>query len=123
MFVSGGQFYVLVACVAFGGGCGVLFSISALFKVKVNNFFLRIIPDLIAFIITAFLYVAYSKSLQFPNFRAYMALGVLLGLGIYFKSFHILLAKYAKNLYNRSARFFTKLKKTRNEGKDGRIKS
>lgn len=100
MYVSGGQFYVFVACVALGGACGILFSISQLIKIKISNIILRIIPDLIAFLITALIYAIYSHALSFPNFRIYMILGVIVGITLYFKSFHIMLAKYVKKLYN-----------------------
>ncbi len=118
MFVSSGQFYVFIATVAFGGVCGVLFSVSALLKYKLRNYIVRIFLDLIAFLITSFLYVAYSKWLAFPNFRIYMAVGVILGLILYFKSFHILLAKSAKVLYNKCDKVFIKIK-IRNKRKDG----
>ncbi len=116
MYVSSGQFYVFIASIAFGGMCGILFSISALFKIKLANVFLRIIPDLLAFSITACLYVLYSHSLNFPNVRVYMILGVMLGILIYFKSFHITLAKCTKKLYN----LFKK--KIKGRTKDGRSK-
>ncbi len=115
MFVTSTQIYVFIASIAFGGFCGVLFSISELFKNFFNNVFLRIIPDLIAFIITAFLYILYASLLKFPNFRLYMPLGVILGIFIYLKSFHILLAKYVKITYNIFVKIFSRMKKTKDE--------
>ncbi len=126
MFVSGGQFYVFVATLAFGGACGILFSISELVKFKICNIFLRIIPDFFAFILTSGLYVVYSKWMCFPNFRMYMAIGVLTGIILYFKSFHFLLAKCLKVLYNKCTVFFNVVKNKfilRNKRKDGRIES
>ncbi len=119
MFVSGGQFYVFISCVAFGGMSGILFSFSELIKLKINNDLIRIIPDFIAFIITTGLFIIYSHLLSFPNFRLYMILGSLLGIIIYFKSFHILLANCMKKLYNlfiKVGKIFTK----RKLAKDGR---
>ncbi len=117
MFVSSGQFYVFIACVAFGGGVGVIFSISSLIKVKISNVIIRVVPDFIAFLIISVLYVLYAHKLYFPNFRLYMPIGVIVGIIIYFKSFHILLANCVKKLYNLN------IKKIRNKRKDGRIKS
>ncbi len=115
MFVTASQFYVFVACVGFGGACGILFTISAIIKTKINNLILRIIPDLVAFLITAMLYCFYAFILCFPNFRIYMTVGVLLGILIYFKSFHILLANLLKKLYNIKDKLFTRIKKTKDE--------
>jgi len=100
MFVSGGQFYVFIACLALGAICGILFSFSAIIKLAINNKFIRIIPDLSAFIITCIIYVTYSFLLKFPSFRVYMAFGVILGIYLYLKSFHIILAKIIKKAYN-----------------------
>ena len=100
MFVSNGQFYVFVACVAFGGITGVLFTFSKIFKNLAKNNFLKIIFDVIAFLVLSFFYILFSNKLCFPSFRTYMVLGVLVGIIIYLKSFHIILAKTLKKIYN-----------------------
>ena len=100
MFVSNGQFYVFIACVCFGGIGGVFFSISNLFKSLTKKYTLKIIFDIIAFCLLSFLYVLFSHTLSFPSFRAYMVLGVFVGIFIYLKSFHIILAKILKKIYN-----------------------
>ncbi len=125
MFVSGGQFYVFVATIAFGGACGIFFSLSSLLKLKIKSDLLRIFPDFFSFLIVAILYVFYAKWMSFPNFRAYMPLGVIVGITIYFKSFHILLAKCVKNLYNKRIRLLIKVKEffdKRNKRDNERIK-
>ncbi len=121
MFVSGSQFYVFVACLAFGSVCGIFFSLSELFKIPIKNVILRIIPDFICFIITAVLFVGYSYLLKFPNFRAYMIIGVLVGILVYFKSFHILLAKCLKIIYNKYRKILHKRKKSGYNIKNQRI--
>ena len=45
MFVSFGQFYVFFACVAFGGICGVLFSLAAAIKHTFKNVVVKILAD------------------------------------------------------------------------------
>lgn len=100
MFVSKNQFYIFVACVAFGGIAGVVFSIASIFKLPFKNKILLSIPDILSFIVVVFLYVFISDFSRFPTIRFYMPLGVLIGLYLYFKSFNIILAKSAEKIYN-----------------------
>lgn len=100
MFVTQNQFYIFVACLFFGGVTGVLFSISAAVKKCFRIIYLRIIPDMLAFVTVFFLYIIYSYKLNFPDFRPFMAAGVFVGIFLYMKSWHILLAKPAEMLYN-----------------------
>ena len=100
MFVSFGQFYVFFACVAFGGICGVLFSLAAAIKHTFKNVVVKILADTLAFILTSIFYIFYSYSLGFPSIRFYMILGVFVGITAYLKSLHVLLAKMVKKFYN-----------------------
>ena len=100
MFVTSNQFYVFVACVAFGGVAGMFFSLSAAVKFFLKNKFLRAVPDVAAFTITFAVYLAYSFYAGFPDFRIYMFAGVAAGIALYMKSFHLLLAKSGKIIYN-----------------------
>lgn len=100
MFVAKSQIYVFIACFALGGGCGIFFSLAAAFKFFIKNKYVRAIPDTIAFILCAVFYVIFAYSLKFPSFRVYMPFGVILGIAVYMKSFHIILAIIWKKLYN-----------------------
>lgn len=100
MFVTQNQFFVFIACIAFGGAVGIIFSVFSCVKFFIKNKVLSAIPDIIAFIFVGVLYSAYSFALKFPNLRFYMPIGVFIGITMYFKTFHILLAKYAKKFYN-----------------------
>ena len=100
MFVSQNQIFVFIACLSFGTCFGFLFSLAKFIKYKIKNLFLRIVPDVIAFLLLSRAYVGYSYSMNFPNFRIYMVIGVVLGVYIYLKTFHIILAKYVKMAYN-----------------------
>lgn len=100
MFVTAGQFYVFVACVAFGFAAGTLFSAAALVKFFFKSAAVRAIPDVIAFAVAAALYVKFAFLSGFPDFRAYMAAGVFVGIALYLKSLHISLAKICKKFYN-----------------------
>ena len=100
MFVSKGQIYVFIVCVAIGCLSGIFFSLSALLKSGVKSKCFRIIPDIFVFVALSVAYVFLAYSFGFPNLRAYMIVGVFVGIIGYFKSFHILLAKCLKKLYN-----------------------
>ncbi|MBE7062001.1 MAG: hypothetical protein E7382_05645 [Clostridiales bacterium] len=100
MFVTKNQFYVFVACLAFGCAVGIIFGFSSIIKKRVKNILICAIGDFFAFIITAFLFLIYSFNMHFPSLRVYMFIGVYLGIYIYFKSFNIILAKCAEKIYN-----------------------
>ncbi|MBE7087288.1 MAG: hypothetical protein E7369_03205 [Clostridiales bacterium] len=109
MFVTSNQIFVFFSCVTIGGGCGVIFTlfyfIKTLFK---NNRVIDIAFDLLSFCATAVIYVLWSHAWGFPNVRAYMIAGVFVGIILYMKSFHIILAKFVKRLYTISIRIFRK---------------
>ncbi len=116
MFVTSNQIYIFLACVAYGGVSGVIFSILFCVKKIVKNQFLAFTFDFISFIVVAFGYLLYSYSLKFSDFRIYMPIGVFIGILAYLKSFHILVAKYVKKIYNIIRKIFKKVN-------DDRIKS
>ena len=86
MFVTKNQFYVFLACVAFGVFLACL---------------LCCIIELFFWAFSSLIFSYYSHILCFPNFRPYMLIGVLCGFFGYLKSFHIILAKITKKFYNR----------------------
>ncbi|MBE5734753.1 MAG: hypothetical protein E7347_06920 [Clostridiales bacterium] len=100
MFVTKNQLFIFIACLSFGGVSGVIYTLSALIKKPIRNKFLRFLPDILFSFPFGVLFVVYSYSLNFPNVRPYMLFGVFLGLLLYFKSFHIILAKCGKKIYN-----------------------
>ncbi len=100
MLVTKNQFFVFIACIAFGGFGGLLLSfvnvLSLLLKKKVVNF----IFSIVALSIVGVLFSYYSYAMFFPNARVYMIIGVLIGIYLYYKSFYIILAKILKKFYN-----------------------
>ena len=50
MFVTQNQFFVFIACIAFGGAVGIIFSVFSCVKFFIKNKVLSAIPDIIAFI-------------------------------------------------------------------------
>lgn len=115
MFVTKHQFYVFIACIAFGGMGGVLFSIFQTIKFCIKNKLVKATFDVFVFLILAGGYVLYSHLLNFPNIRIYMMAGVFVGIVLYFKSFHIILAKYLKKLYNIIVKNLKRKKKEKHE--------
>ena len=101
MFVTKNQFYVFVACVAFGTFLAFLFCIVRLVRYLSNNKYFPTIIEFVFLAISGFLFSCYSHILFFPNFRPYMLIGVFSGFFGYLKSFHIILAKIIKKFYNR----------------------
>lgn len=100
MFVTNGQFFVFLACFAFGGISGILFSLFNILKAIIKCNFIRDIIDFFVFVIIALLFVLYQKRMFFPNLRIYMFVGVFLGMICYFKSFNFTLANFVKKIYN-----------------------
>lgn len=100
MFVTKSQFYIFIACIAFGGTIGVVFSIFSILKFFAKNKIIKIFSDVIAFSVVGVIFPVFSHYMNFSNVRLYMLVGILMGIYLYFKSFHILLAKYAKKFYN-----------------------
>jgi len=119
MFVTSGQFFVFMACLAFGGCVGVLFSLLKAIKFLIKIRFLGVVLDVFFFIISSFIYVGFSYALKFPNFRVYMVVGVILGIFLYFKSFYLLLAKMSKKIYNIIILKFPRKKKAKNDRRKG----
>ena len=108
MFSSSGQFFILLACVGFGYVSGVILTIDFALKKLFYNFFLRNILDLCSFLTLCFFFVLYTNFFNFPSFRVFMAIGVLIGLILYIESFHFILAKTCKIVYNKVKKIFTK---------------
>ncbi len=116
MFVTKNQIYVFIACIAFGGLCGIILSAISAIKYFVKNKYLIIIIDVFSWAFLGVLFSIYSYILNFPNFRFYMLAGVFISIVAYFKSFHIILAKRTKKLYNKIIEKF-KLKRTEDDRK------
>ncbi len=120
MYVSANQFYVFIASVAIGGLGAVPFSIFYPLKKILNN---KIISSLIDFcccliLLGAFILISYK--LNFPSLRAYMLVGVFIGVFLYLKSFNILLAKCTNKVYNILNKFKVKIFKCKKKNSKGK---
>ena len=100
MFVTKNQFYIFVACFAFGAFCGVIFSVASIFNKAIKNKIACFFIDIILMCLYSVLFSIYSYKFNFSDLRAYMLFGILIGFIAYLKSFHIILAKLLKKIYN-----------------------
>ena len=100
MNVSALQFEVFITCITIGFISGIFFLIFLPIRKLISNKIIILILDLFCFIFSTIFYIFIGFKFQFPNLRAYMLLGFLLGLFIYFETLHIPLAKLLKRVYN-----------------------
>ena len=100
MFVTKNQIFVFLACVSFGGVCGVIYNISYLLKLIFDNKIVKIIIDVLLSIPIGFTFAIYSFVMNFPNLRLYMLAGIFIGIYLYFKSFYIIVANLCEKFYN-----------------------
>ena len=117
MFVTKNQFYVFVACIGFGMMCGVLLSFTYFFKHSIKNTFVTWVISFLEWVLISFAFMIYAHYLNFPDLRAYMVISVLLSIVLYFKSFHILLAKFAEKFYNIKVKNILGFRKAKNDRK------
>lgn len=121
MLITKNQIFVFIACISFGGVSGIFLSLAEVLKKPINVKPLKILPDVAAFILIAAAYVVFSFKLNFPSYRIYMTVGVFLGLALYYKSLHVILAKCTQKAYNKTIkRFFEFLKTKKGKTKDGK---
>lgn len=100
MFVTKNQFYVFIACIAFGVVAGFILSFFICGAKLSKNKIVENLTAVIVLFVLGLVFVGYAFFMNFPNFRAYMLIGVFVGILGYFKSFHIILAKFLKKFYN-----------------------
>ncbi len=110
MFVSANQFYVFIACIAFGAVMGVFYSPIIALKRKVKRQIICAFADVLFFALLCVFYAFFSFYSGFPSLRAYMLTGVFAGIILYVKSFNIILAKFAKMIYNKCIKSLKKRK-------------
>lgn len=112
MFVTANQLFVFLSCLSFGACFGVFRTLVIIIKEKISNKEIKGVVEIVYFILLSFGYVLYSFLVKMPNLRVYMIVAVLLGNYLYIKSFHYILAKSVKRVYNVLVR-----RKTRKENK------
>ena len=88
---DGNQFYIFLVCVSCGIAGGVVYDMFYLHRT-----FVRVRAAEIAG-----MYLFVSLLFGLPDLRFYMFLGCLIGLLLYLKSFHRIVAFFAEKVYNR----------------------
>ena len=121
MFVANNQFYVFIACVSIGTLFGVFYSPIVMIKEKVCKITVSISLDIIYFFLLSICFLFCSYFLKFPSLRGYMLVGIFLGIYLYFKSFHYMLAKVVKRVYNRYKKSFDSRKKLNDRRKNQEV--
>jgi hypothetical protein len=113
MFVTANQIFIFLVCIYAGLLSGIVYDFLYVLKLAVGGKWMNIILDIVFFIIFALIYIFVSFLFEFPIFRLYMFFATQLGLFMYIKSFHILIANGAKKIYN-------KLKQLKGKGRERR---
>ena len=91
---------VFFICFSFGVISGIVFSILRLLSNVIKNNFAEVAFDILYFSLLSVGFIFLSYYLKFPSFRLYMCIGVLLGVYVYVKSFHYILAIGVEKVYN-----------------------
>ena len=117
MFATANQLYFFIESVFMGVITAFLYEPIRLVKSLIKTKFIGQIIDVLYAIIPLLIYLNLSLKFCFPDVRAYMLLGVLLGFIIENKSFHKTLAKVYSLVYNKTVSFI------RRKSRDGRKKT
>lgn len=99
--MTGDQFYVFLVCVLSGIVGGVFYDILYLVRYPFKSHAVIIVTDIFFGLLFAGLFLFVSVTFYLPGIRFYMLLGCAIGLLLYLKSFHEIVAFFAKKVYNR----------------------
>ena len=102
---AGNQIYFFSLCLLVGYASGIIYEIFSFFRwifacERGKYKILGIVLDVLFFIFFAIWSVFVAKSMQFPNFRAYMWIAYMVGWALYLKSLHRMLDFLKKVCYN-----------------------
>ena len=115
---SANQFTYFCLCVLSGFIGGIFYEPFALLRIlfgcnKGKNRVVGNILDILFCLTFTFLCIIACYLFHFPDFRLYMFLGFGVGIGIYLKSLHRILAFFQKVCYNMLTKLISKAKKTK----------
>lgn len=120
MFVSDNQFYFFILSVSIGFALSPLFSVSDLIKSRIKRLWVGAISDTVAFALFGAFFCRLFFVYGFPNLRPYMIGGAILGIVLYKKTFHFILAKIAEKAYTVTVRINKRINRRRKLKNDGR---
>lgn len=107
MFVSSGQFVYFSECLFIGVALGFIYLVFELIGGLIGISVIKTILDICFMVPCFFVYEFLAVKLCFPDFRPYMAVGVIIGFTLENASFNKMLAKFFLLVYNKS---ITKIK-------------
>lgn len=98
------QIYTFFICLLAGVMSGGVYEVVYVLKLFVKGRKTAISLDILFFLAFAAIYVFLAVMFDLPYFRLYMFIACLLGLLLYLKSIHYILAFLIKKVYNRLAK-------------------
>lgn len=111
------EFYAFFAAVCCGCAGGVVFDLFFSLRYPVRAKPVRFALDFLFCVVFSALYLLCSVGLELPSFRLYLFLGCAAGFGLYFKSFHKIVAFFVEKTYNRIRKSVQKEKKICTKGR------
>ena len=121
MFVSSNQFYFFIESLFMGVLLGLCYEIFYFLKMILKRKILDQIIDFLFLPVVCIVYLKMSEILNFPNFRLYIFMGVLLGFLIYRLSFYEMLAKVFSLVYNKTESFIRRKNRDRKQKAKARV--
>ena len=108
------QIFIFLVCVLVGVASGPLYELCFVFrKIAGDRIIAAVIFDALYFLLFAAICVFTAVLFSFPDFRVYMYLGNLLGLVLYLKSIHRIVAFLWKLCYNKARKVIKRRKITK----------
>jgi len=95
------EFYIFLVCVTCGIAGGVVYDLFYILRAFLRVRAAEIAADVCFCLFFIGLYIFVSLMFGLPDLRFYMFLGCLIGLLLYIKSFHGIVAFFLKKVYNR----------------------
>ncbi len=112
------QIFIFLVCVLIGVASGFVYEFFYLLrKILGDKEGVAIALDTVFFLFFAAIAVFTAVLFSFPDFRVYMYLGNLLGLILYLKSIHIIVAFLWKLCYNKARKVIKRRKIAKNAKK------
>lgn len=94
------QFYLFLICTALGASGGVLYDFFYTIRTFLPKYAVRIACDILFCLCFGGIYLLVAVGMGFPALRAYFLFGCALGLFLYLKSFHKIVAISVEKVYN-----------------------
>ncbi|MDE6059193.1 MAG: spore cortex biosynthesis protein YabQ [Clostridia bacterium] len=95
------QIYIFLVCVLCGIAGGVFYDFFYCIRYPFKNSWVRIATDVVFCIAFGGMYLFVSAMMGLPNLRLYTFVGCILGIFLYIKSFHKIVAFFLEKVYNR----------------------